>query len=115
MDHGGGPTLLLRGGPREGTQWEVHMDPLALLLSEVSAAVVPCVCRRVDQPFLLGASLLHVATRPGEKSSGRRQSLGIQVDADYLSVLADTHALQRSEVLREPEEEAFAAPGLCGE
>jgi hypothetical protein len=28
--------------------------------------------------------------------------------------LADSHALQRSEVLREPEEEGFTALDLCG-
>jgi len=65
LANGGGPALLLRGGPRDGTQWEVHVDPMARLLSEVSTAVVPCVGRRVDPPFLLGASLLHVTTRPG--------------------------------------------------
>jgi hypothetical protein len=41
MDHGGGTALLLRGGSCDGAQWEVHVDPMALLLSEVSAAVVP--------------------------------------------------------------------------
>ena len=33
--------LLLRCGPRDGTQWEVDLDQMALLLSDVPAAVVP--------------------------------------------------------------------------
>jgi hypothetical protein len=39
----------------------------------------------------------------------------MHVDSDHLSRLADPHAIQRSEVWREPEEEAFAIIGLCGE
>src|SRR4029450_2291508 len=88
---------------------------MALLLSEVPEAVVPCVCRRVHQPFILGQSLLHVATSPWQKSSGSRESLGVQVDPDHLYVLADTHTIQRSAVHREPEEEGFTALGFCGE
>ena len=41
-------------------------------------------CRRVHQPFLLGESLLYVATSPGQKSLGSRESIGLQVDSDYL-------------------------------
>ena len=41
MDYGGRITVLLRCGARAGTQGEVVLDSMALLLSEVSATVMP--------------------------------------------------------------------------
>jgi hypothetical protein len=88
---------------------------MALLLSNVPAAVVPCVGWGVRPSCFLGQSLRYVATRPGHKPSGRRESRGVSVDPEHRHVWADPHALQRHKVRGEPQEEGFTALGLCGE
>jgi len=62
-----------------GTDRE-RFESAAVLLSEVPAPVLPRVCRRVDQAFVLGPRLLCGTESEGEESSGSRQSAGVQVD-----------------------------------
>jgi hypothetical protein len=52
---------------------------------------------------------------PGVHVIRQPVSRGAPVAPDFLSVLANPHILRRSEGLREPEEEALTALGLCGE
>jgi hypothetical protein len=115
MADGRGMTGRLRCGTRAGTQWEGDLDAMALLLSKVSAPVIPCGGRSGHAPCLLGASRRYGATRSGQKAPGSRASLGLQGDAGSLSLLVDAHALQRSEVLRELAADEVAAAGLCGD
>ena len=63
-------------------------------------------------PFLLGACVLQNAKGEGQEPSGSGQSIGLQVDPDYLSVLADKDSLQRGEVPGEVEGERITAAEL---
>ncbi len=62
---------------------------MALLLPEVPAPVLRRVRRGIDQAFFLGTRLLRRPKRAGEEPPSGSQGLGLQVDQDHLSVLAD--------------------------
>lgn len=65
------------------------MDEVALLLSEVLAAIFRRVCGREHPALGVGAGFLRLTKSEGEESSGGGARFSLQVDQDHLSLLAD--------------------------
>ena len=96
LDHGSGTRLLVGCRPGDGAQRSVHLDPLALLLSQVHAPELSRIRRRVGEAFFLGQGLLRTTNRQRQKPSGRCQSLSLQMDQTRFAFVEHDSLMRRS-------------------
>ena len=80
-----------RGAPPHRTPRQAGLGALAPPVSNVPAANVRRVGRRIDPACLLGAGLFPAAARPGDSAAGRRARAGLQGDPSPLAVLAGSY------------------------